>query len=41
MQDRLYVIRRSGDTSAYGTAYNTPEVRSALQAVLPPPAPKK
>jgi hypothetical protein len=38
--DRLYVIRRSGGTSVYGTAFNTPELRSALQDVLVPPAPK-
>jgi hypothetical protein len=40
MHDRLYVIRRSGGTSVYGTAFNTPELRSALQEVLVPPAPK-
>jgi len=38
--DRLYVIRRSGGTSVYGTAFNTPELRAALQEVLVPPAPK-
>jgi hypothetical protein len=37
MSDRLYVIRRNGGTSIYGTAYNTPELRSALQQVLGPP----
>jgi hypothetical protein len=40
MHDRLYVIRRSGETAVYGTAFNTPELRSALQQVLVPPAPK-
>ena len=40
MHDRLYVIRRSGGTSVYGTAFNTPELRSALQQVLVPPAPR-
>ena len=40
MHDRLYVIHRSGGTSVYGTAFNTPELRSALQQVLVPPAPK-
>ena len=40
MHDRLYVIRRSGGTAVYGTAFNTPELRSALQQVLVPPAPK-
>jgi hypothetical protein len=38
MSDRLFVIRRSGGTSVYGTAYNTPELRSALQQVLTPPS---
>lgn len=40
MHDRLYVIRRSGGTAVYGTAFNTPELRSALQQVLVPPAAK-
>jgi hypothetical protein len=40
MHDRLYVLRRSGGTVVYGTAFNTPELRSALQQVLVPPAPK-
>jgi len=40
MHDRLYVIRRSGGTSVYGTAFNTPELRSALQQVLAPAAAK-
>jgi hypothetical protein len=38
MQDRVYVIRRTGGTSVYGTAVNTPELRSALQQVLVPTA---
>jgi hypothetical protein len=38
--DQVYVIRRSGGGPVYGTAYNTPELRSALQQVLVPPAPK-
>ena len=36
MQDRLFVVRRSGGSSVYGTAYNTPELRSALQQILAP-----
>ncbi len=36
-QDRLFVVRRSGGSSVYGTAYNTPELRSALQQVLASP----
>jgi len=40
LHDRLYVIRRNGGTAVYGTAFNTPELRSALQQVLVPPAPK-
>jgi hypothetical protein len=40
LHDRFYVIRRSGGTPIYGTVYNTPELRSALQQVLAPPAPK-
>lgn len=40
-QDRLIVVRRSGGAPVYGTAFNTPELRSALQQVLvPPSAPK-
>jgi len=38
LHDRLYVIRRSGGSSVYGTAFDTPELRSALQQVLAPPA---
>jgi len=41
LQDRLYVLRRNGGASVYGTAFNTPELRSALQQVLVPPAPKQ
>ena len=37
MHDRLFVIRRSGGTAVYGTAYNTPELRSALQQILASP----
>jgi hypothetical protein len=40
MQDRLFVVRRSGGNSVYGTAYNTPELRSALQQILGPTTPK-
>ena len=40
MQDRLLVIRRSGGTSVTGTAYTTPELRSALQQILSPAAAK-
>jgi len=36
-QDRLFVVRRSGGTAVYGSAYNTPELRSALQQVLGTP----
>jgi hypothetical protein len=39
-QDRVYVIRRNGGTSVYGTAVNTPELKSALQQVLTPTAPR-
>ncbi len=37
-QDRVYVVRRNGASSVYGTAFNTPELRSALQQVLTPAA---
>jgi hypothetical protein len=40
MHDRLYVIRRNGGTSVYGSAFNTPELRSALEQVLAPAAAK-
>ena len=36
-RDLLYVIRRSGGNSIYGSAFNTPELRSALQQVLKAP----
>ena len=36
-QDRLFVVRRSGGSSVYGTAYNAPELRTALQQILVPP----
>lgn len=35
--DRLFVIRRSGGASVYGTAFNTPELRSALQQITAAP----
>jgi hypothetical protein len=40
--DLLYVIRRSGGASIYGSALKTPELRAALQQVLKEPqtAPK-
>ncbi|HZE97642.1 MAG TPA: hypothetical protein VE981_11495 [Planctomycetota bacterium] len=41
LQDRLYVIRRNGGSSVYGTVFNTPELRSALQQVLVPAAAPK
>jgi len=37
-RDLLYVIRRSGGSSIYGSAFNTPELRSALRQVLKAPA---
>jgi hypothetical protein len=37
-RDLLYVIRRSGGSSIYGSAFNTPELRSALQQVLKAPS---
>jgi len=42
-RDLLYVIRRNGGSSVYGTAFNTPELRSALRDVLkaPPSAPPR
>jgi len=40
MQDRLYVIRGDARAPVTGTAYTTPELRSALQQVLATPAPK-
>lgn len=42
-RDVLYVIRRTGGGSVYGSAFNTPELRSALQQVLkaPPSAPPR
>jgi hypothetical protein len=40
--DLLYVVRRSGGAAVYGSAFKTPELRSALQQILkePPAAPK-
>jgi hypothetical protein len=40
--DLLYVVRRSGGASIYGSAFKTPELRSALQQILKEPqaAPK-
>jgi hypothetical protein len=40
--DLLYVVRRSGGTAIYGSAFKTPELRSALEQVLkePPAAPR-
>lgn len=32
--DMLYVVRRSGGAPIYGSAFKTPELRSALQQVL-------
>ncbi len=37
-RDLLYVVRRSGGNSIYGSAFNTPELRSALQQVLKAPS---
>ena len=36
--DMLYVVRRTGGTSIYGSAYKTPELRSALQQILKDPS---
>lgn len=38
--DRVYLLRSSNGKTVYGTAFNTPELRSALQQVLAP-APTK
>ena len=35
--DLLYVVRRAGGTPMYGSAFKTPELRSALQQVLQEP----
>jgi hypothetical protein len=42
-RDMLYVVRRNGRDSIYGSAFNTPELRSALQQVLkaPPAVPPR
>lgn len=32
--DLLYVVRRAGGAAMYGSAYKTPELRSALQQIL-------
>jgi hypothetical protein len=36
--DMLYVVRRAGGASIYGSAFKTPELRSALQQVLKEPS---
>lgn len=36
--DMLYVVRRTGGSSIYGSAFKTPELRSALQQVLKEPS---
>jgi len=36
--DMLYVVRRSGGAPIYGSAFKTPELRSALQQVLREPS---
>jgi hypothetical protein len=40
--DLLYIVRRSGGAAIYGSAFKTPELRSALQQILKEPqaAPK-
>jgi len=38
-QDMLYVVQRQGGTPIYGSAFKTPELRSALQQILKEPAP--
>jgi hypothetical protein len=35
--DMLYVVRRTGGSAVYGSAFKTPELRSALQQVLREP----
>lgn len=35
--DLLYVVRRTGGSAIYGSAFKTPELRSALQQVLKEP----
>jgi hypothetical protein len=39
-QDMLYVVQRQGGTPIYGSAFKTPELRSALQQILKDPTPK-
>src|SRR6185436_18446327 len=36
--DMLYVVRRTGGSAIYGSAFKTPELRSALQQVLKEPS---
>ena len=36
--DLLYVVRRTGGSPIYGSAFKTPELRSALQQVLREPS---
>jgi hypothetical protein len=38
-QDMLYVVQRQGGAPIYGSAFKTPELRSALQQILKDPAP--
>jgi hypothetical protein len=37
--DMLYVVRRSGGSPIYGSAYKTPELRAALQQLMKEPQP--
>ena len=36
-KDLLYVVRRNGGSAVYGSAFKTPELRSALEQVLKNP----
>jgi hypothetical protein len=33
-RDMLYVVRRSGGATVYGSVYNTPEIRSTLKELI-------
>ena len=37
-RDMLYVVRRTGGATVYGSAYNTPELRSALKDLIKEPS---
>ena len=39
-QDMLYVVQRQGGTPIYGSAFKTPELRTALEQILKEPVPR-